>query len=61
MIFFVDEEFLLYDFKKHSWELGDFNDSTIMVPENSVLIGFDKTQTTEFDLLAVGGLKFNME
>ena len=41
MIAFINEEFLLYDFKANKWHLGDFNDATITVPENATLVKLD--------------------
>jgi hypothetical protein len=43
VIAFKDEEFLVYDCRKDNWQLGDFNDSSNVVPENAALVTLEPT------------------
>lgn len=61
MIMFKDEEFLVYDCAKQDWQLGDFNDTSLIVPLNAAVISIDPQQTTEFHAISVGGRRFNQE
>lgn len=61
MVFFADAEFLMYDFKRNAWQLGDYNDSSVTVPEDAVVVEFDPQQTIEFHAISVGGLRFSQE
>lgn len=58
VIAFKDEEFLVFDCKRQNWQLGDFNDTTVVVPEHAAVVALEPTQTVDFHMIAVGGLKF---
>lgn len=58
---FIDEEFLLYDFNTERWELGDYNDSNVTVPDNAAIVKLDSMQTSDFQAIAVGGIRFGKE
>lgn len=58
MIVFKDEEFLFFDCKKQAWQLGDFINTNQVVLENSAVVPLEPIMTLEFQLLAVGGMRF---
>lgn len=51
----------MFDCKRQNWQLGDFNESSVVVPEYAALVALDPTQTVEFHTIAVGGIKFGIE
>lgn len=42
-VVFKEEEFLVYDCKKENWQLGDFNDANVYVPQNASVLVVDPT------------------
>lgn len=59
VIMFKDEEFLVYNCVKQDWQLGDFNDSTTIVPLNAAIVPVSPQQTVDFHAISVGGRMFN--
>lgn len=43
VIAFKDEEFLVYDCKRQTWQLGDFNSTAVLVPEDAAVVSLEPT------------------